>query len=77
MMLARSIYCMIENRKIKGMKKYAYCDWDYRNYFFLALAFLFSSDRKNTLEVCLFTISNSTYIRIYFIKNTYQDQCHR
>ena len=29
------------------MKKYAYCDWDYRNYFLLALAFLFSSDRKN------------------------------
>ena len=29
------------------MKKYAYCDWDIRNHFLLALAVLFSSDRKN------------------------------
>ena len=28
------------------MKKYAYCDWDIRNHFLLALAVLFSSDRK-------------------------------
>lgn len=41
--------------------------------FFLALAFLFSSDRKKyPLEICRITLSNSIDICIYFIKNKYR-----
>ena len=37
--------------------------------FFLALAFLFSSDRKISAAVCWYFISYPTCVRVYFIEN--------